>query len=461
MKNFGLIFLVACLLLCMMPVSATDTVDDASVNSGCSTLDGKVPFLGTERLVKNGKAMVLYEANTDTLMYTDNADTQLSPASLVKILTALIAIEEGAMTDVVTVSQEVLSTLDQDAAMVDPKLVVGEVLTVKDLLYCMMVASGNDAAVVLADHIMGNQATFVAEMNRYVAELGCTGTNFTNVHGLHDENQYTTARDMTRILERAIQNQQFCEIFGAKKYIVSATNKTDDRILLTQNHLMNADKIGAYDERVTGSRTGIANDRTRNVASVAQANGMQLICVVMGTESPDDTGGYSETRQLLNLGFDGHKTTQLLHENQVLLQSSVPNGSSDVTIGTKNAVFSVIPDTTDGNSLVYRYVNEEPLTAPIHEGQRISTLQIWSGNTCIAQSDLYAMCSVQPAGQVFTKDHEQKRDVNVLQIILYILGVCFAVGFLFVIVKSVPRATQLARKRRQSRRNSRSRRRSR
>ena len=110
--------------------------------------------------------------------------------------------------------------------------------TVKDLLYCMMVASGNDAAIILADHVLGSQKAFVAEMNRYVTELGCANTHFTNVHGLHDDKQYTTARDMAKILAKAIQNTLFCEVFGAKEYAMPQTNKSNARRLISQNYLL-------------------------------------------------------------------------------------------------------------------------------------------------------------------------------------------------------------------------------
>jgi len=124
-------------------------------------------------------------------------------------------------------------------------------------------------------------------------------------------------------------------------------------------------------------------------------------------------------------------------------------------------VYSVIPDTTDANSLVYRYVNEVSLTAPVQEGQRVSTLQIWCGNICIAQSDLYAMSSVLPAGQVFTTEETPVEKGNALRIILSIVGLVLAAALICVIVRSLVHANRLAKKRRQSRRNSRNRRRSR
>ena len=235
MKKICALCIIIALLLCVFPVFAVGE-EDTSVLNGCNTLDGRVPVLGDEKRVENAVSVILYEANTDTLMHAYHADEQLSPSSLTKILTALIAIEQGSMDDVVTVREDVLSTLDPDAVAVGLK--VDEVVTVKDLLYCMMVASGNDAAIILADHVLGSQTAFVTEMNRYVTELGCTNTHFTNVHGLHDDKQYTTARDMAKILAKAIQNTLFCEVFGAKEYAMPQTNKSNARRLISQNYLL-------------------------------------------------------------------------------------------------------------------------------------------------------------------------------------------------------------------------------
>ena len=127
MKKISIFCLIIVLLFCSVTVMAEDIVPDASVLQGCNTLDGQVPFLGTGVLVSNTASAVLYETNTDTLMYAHNADQQVSPASLAKILTALIAVEKGKMDDVVTVHEEVLATLAPDAAVVE--LIADEVLS--------------------------------------------------------------------------------------------------------------------------------------------------------------------------------------------------------------------------------------------------------------------------------------------------------------------------------------------
>ena len=468
MKKFGILCFVLLYIFCFISVSATEIADDTSIIGGCNTLDGQVPILGNQLIDGNMKSAVLYDVNSDSLMYTYNADEKLPPSSLLKILTALIAIEKGELSDAVTVQESVLATLDEDAAKV--KLAIDEVVTVKDLIYCMMVASGNDAAIVLADHVLGSQQAFVTEMNRYAAELGCTNTNFTNVHGLHDENQYTTARDIARILAKAVENEEFCAAFGARYYTVPATNKSEERKLSSQNYLINNDDdVNYYDERVTGSRTAIANDRSRSIASVAELNDMKLICIVMGAGSKyeDDGysvrvyGGYNETKKMLDLAFTGYKTAQLLFPNQILLQKTVMNGSSDVSVGTMDGAFSVIPENITDTGLTYRYVNEVPLSAPVEKGQRVSTLQIWYGNVCVAQNDLYAMNSVKHVNSLVDDNGKTQNSVGAVKVILIILGV-FA-GLVVVMFGALYflRISRIAKVRRHRRRNSIYRRRSR
>ena len=467
MKKLIALCLIAALLLCCMPVMAADT-EDASVAAGCNTIAGQVPLLGTGQLISNASAVLLYETNTDTVMYAYNADAQVEPASLLKIMTALVAIEKGNMTDAVTVREEVLATLAPDAAVVE--LVADEVVTVKDLLYCMMVASGNDAAVVLADHVMGSQVAFVEEMNRYATELGCTGTNFTNVHGLHDDNQYTTARDIGRILTHALTNEEFTELFGAKYYTVPKTNKSEDRHLATQNYLINNDKVIIhYDERVTGSRTAVNPDQTRNIASVAKMDDMQLVCVVFGAKSQFEKdgysvkvfGGYDETKELLDLGFTGYKTAQILQPDQVLQQLNVLNGECDVSVGTRDGANCVIPANIDLNGLSFRYANEAALTAPIEKGQKLSDLQIYYGSVCVAQTETYAMNAVRIAGSVFSDNGNQRKSVGGLTVLLYLIGGVFVIGLAGFVALFLLRSGRIAKMRRQSRRNSRNRRRSR
>ncbi len=397
-----LCFIIAiCLTVCSyIPASAEETAD-VSVEYGCNTFDAKVPLLGSTEKMDTAASAILFEANSETLMYAWNPDTPLYPASLVKIMTAMIAIQEGTMTDVVTVTKEVLDTVPSNAMTV--KLYTDEVITVQDLLYCMMVASANDAAAVLADHIAGSQAAFVAKMNQYAKELGCTATEFTDVHGL-DGKQRTTARDLARILSHALKNEEFRKVFGTVYYKTAVTNKTSERALASGNYLLNDDESTIYyDKRVTGSRTGIDANGDRCIASTAAANGMQMVSVVLGAKdvysengySIKLIGGYKETSHLLDIGLEGFQAVQLLYQDQALQQTQVENGDCLLTLGPNINASSVLPQGVTPDQLTYKYGSGAEISLPVSKGDSVSDVQIWYGNVCLAQSGLYALNKVQ------------------------------------------------------------------
>lgn len=458
MKKFAIICIIALLLTYYLPVFASENGEDMSVSNGCNTLDARLPLMGTENQVDNVKSALLYEIGTDTLLYDFQADTPLSPASFVKIMTALIVIEKGQLDAAVTVSAETLGALPYDAMVVG--LTTDEVLSVTDLLYAMMVGSGNDAAAVLADYMSGNQQAFVDEMNAYAIKLGCTNTNYTNPHGLHDENQYTTARDTAKILGYALKYEIFCQIFNAVTYIVPATNKSEERKLTTQNHLINPDDEKYYDSRIIGGRTGTANDKTRSIASVAEANGMKFVCVVMGSQTQYGTdgytvkayGGYAETGKLLNLACDGYQAVRLLHPEQVINQFKVENGDALLSVAPRDSLSAVIPADYQKENLTYRYIDLQGLTAPVEKGEVIGFLQIWCDTVCIAKTELVSLNRVAVKSNQAVEDNRSEQGNFVLTLILTVLGICLAV-FLLVIAPGAIKRMLWSRRRKNRRTN--------
>ena len=410
MKISRISCLIMALLLCFTLTaspSATDvttapTTGEEHVAANASAgLDAVVPYLGSGMLVENMGSAFLYEVNTGSLMYAWNPDAQVAPSSLVKIMTTLIAVEEGQLDAVVTVDEAVLATVPQDAVSVD--LLPGEQMLLSDLIHCMMVGSGNDAAAVIAQFVYGDQESFVQRMNAYATELGCTGTNFTNVHGLHDPNQYTTVRDMAKILAVAIENEQFMQYFSQVRYLVPASNLSEARSLASSNFLMNNDSMEIYyDARVTGGRTGIANDGGRCIAATAEANGLSMICIVTGAQSTFSEEGYTvtygsflEAISLFDAGFKGYKAVEVLYEGQTLKQLPVIGGGSDLVVGSYTSVLSILPNDVQAADLSYQYrPYYEELKAPIEAGERITRVQIWYNNVCVAEADLYAMHAV-------------------------------------------------------------------
>ena len=455
MKKISAFCLILCLVLCFYNLAVAANADElqqsASVLNGSHSIEARNPLLGSGKIVDNVGSAIVYEVSSETLMYGWNCDERVAPASLVKILTAFIYAEQGNLEDAITVKQSVLDTVSRDA--ITAKLQADEVLTAKDLLYCMMVGSANDAAAVLADHLYGSQAAFVVEMNRYAQTLGCRDTNFTNAHGLHDENQYTTARDVARILSAAIGNEIFRTVFEAVQYTVPETNKSDARKLITGNYLMNQNQDNVeiyYDSRVTGGRTGEDFSGRRCIAVSAQHNGMTLISVVTGSKSVyqeggnkvQSFGGYKETSVLLDAVFGDFRATQVIHPNQTVLQCPVENGSSDVVLGAKQAITTVLPQGVTSSELDYRYTNiGTGFQAPIQKGTHLSTLEIWYKDFCIGQTDLFALNSV-PVWQVeIGSDGELEQNAVWLSILKIAVGCGLGFAVLAMVLRTVSAKT--------------------
>lgn len=460
-----LICIILSLQLFCVRAFAVDSADK-TVTAGSHSIDAAVPYLGVAQITENTLASFLYEVNSDTLMYSNNADTQTYPSSLVKIITAFLAVQEGNLDDIITVTESALSSVPYYAASAELK--AGEQLSLRDLLYCMMVGSANDAAAVIAEHIGGSQSAFVELMNQQAKELGCTATQFTNCHGLHDEQQYTTVRDMARILCAAIKNEDFVTFFSTINYVVPATNMSGERELSSGNYLMNTENLQIYyDDRVTGGRTGIADDGTRCLASCAEKNGMQLICIVVGSESTyaDDGntvtyGSFKESSSLYDAGFDGYRVAQVIYEGQALKQCSVVNGANDVVLASTRSVYCVLPENATVNDLSYQYADNAVLQAPLDAGQSLATVQIWHGSSCVAQADLVSMNSVSSIS-VSQDDTTQQQSGGagkiVLIVILSVVG-CVAV---FALVLLLIRTVRISQVKNHRRRHSRDRRRSR
>lgn len=465
MKKTGLWYRIVCiiltLLLCVVPVAANSADADLPISQGCRTINAQVPMYSPAPDLANLYAAFLFDTTNDILLYSVNPDQPYSPASLVKIMTGLIIAERADLDEQVTVRQDVLDTLPFGSLNVG--LQDGEVITMRDLLYCIMVPSANDASAVAADHVCGSQEAFVKEMNTYAAKLGCTNTNFTSVHGLHDDQQRSTARDIAIILIAAAENPVFMEFFGAASYTVPATNLSEPREIISANYLIT--QYDYMDSRVTGGRVGTIDTGERNLAVTAQKDDISLISVVLGAPStipqPNSYaiyGSFKETSALLDIGFAERETVQIFYENQVLKQFPVKNGDSDVTVCVKESVFTSLPQGVSQKDLTYRYSGEGPqIQAPIEAGDIISEIQIWYDTLCLARADLYALHGVKEKGIISTEEITQADDTGSNTLLI---AVGIIVGLLVVLIFGRRMIMRVVRRRR-IRRNRKNRRRSR
>ena len=199
MKKFGIILLV---LLCLLQVVALPARADETSTS-CNTLHaGRA--LAEETYTGTANAVILFERNTQTLVYAHHPDVSVNPTGLTKLLTSLIVLEEGNLGDVVTVKRSTLNSVSPGS--VSAGLKAGEEITLRDLLYCVMVSSANDAAAVMAEHVAGSQSAFVDKMNQKATEMGLKNTQFKNPNGLSAEGHFTTAHELALIMAEAMKN---------------------------------------------------------------------------------------------------------------------------------------------------------------------------------------------------------------------------------------------------------------
>lgn len=405
MKYFDRFFLF--LLIGIMVLGSVPTVSASqAVTAGSSTLDAQISMYGNTQLLDTAEAVVLYELGTDTLVYGWNCDQRVDPSGMNKIMTAMLAIENGDPEAVVTVSREALDSVG--IGSVSAGLKVGEEIRLRDLLFCMMVGSANDAAAVIGEYISGSQAKFVDRMNQRAVELGCTDTQFMNANGLSHEDQYTTARDLAKITKTALENPLFVELFGAVEYVVGATNKAQERKLLTTNYLMSKETVrNQFDERVTGGKTGALSTTNRSLIATAQVGDVKLLSVVMGAHGTVTSNGlavktfgsFEETRKLLDHGFQGYAPRQILYRDQVMDQFSVTGGQNDVIGHPAQDLTVLLP--VDAVELDVRYqfiTSADALTAPVEKGQVIGSVEVWFRDKCVGACDMLAMFSVDAPG---------------------------------------------------------------
>lgn len=300
----GLIALgLCCSLLLQTPVLAAEETTDTVAASAISTNDIAGWPQGPDI---TSTAAVIMEDSTNTTLYAKNMDQVLYPGATVKVMTTLLALENTQLSDQVTMTATGVSGVTDGGANISAQ--IDEIFTVEQCLYAIMLASANDVALQLAEHIGGSVDGFVQMMNARAAELGCTNTVFTNPTGLPDENQHTTAHDMVLIMKAAADNESFQTIASTASYTIPATNVSGGDRVLTNNFSMLANNNAAYYQYCTGGREGYTEASGSTLVCSAQKNGITLIAVVLqGTSGTTAT----EAASLLNYGFDNFNMLSL------------------------------------------------------------------------------------------------------------------------------------------------------
>ena len=284
------------------------------------------------------KAACLMDAGSGAVLYGKNMDSVNFPASITKILTCLIAAEHCSMDETVTFSTEAVFGIDKGSSNVG--MDVGQSITMEEALYCIMLASANEVASAVAEHVAGSIEEFAKMMNDKAASLGCSNTHFANANGLPNEDHYTTAHDMALIARAFNANDTLRHIAGTVNYEVKATPTQPDTFVMSNHHKMYPNKEYAY-EYVTWGKTGYTVAAGSTLVTCAKKDGLDLICVVMRADNP---AHYEDTRKLLDYGFDNFKKITVADYEKSYDIGSADFFATDSSIfGDSNNILSIDP----------------------------------------------------------------------------------------------------------------------
>ena len=246
-----------------------------------------------------GESAILIEPTTGTIIYEKDPHKKMYPASITKIMTALLAIENCKMNDTVVYSKKNLDSLTAEDSNIQCQ--VGEKMSVKDCLYALMLSSANETATALAEHIAGSSEAFAKLMNERAKQAGATDTHFANPNGLHDDNHYVTAYDMSMIMKAAIQYPVFLDVIHTTEYTIPANNKRTEPFQSYQRHKMIFTTSPYYDADVIGGKTGYTDQAGKTLVTYAKRGNVSLISVVLKSNGDQV---FDDTKRLLDYGFD-------------------------------------------------------------------------------------------------------------------------------------------------------------
>lgn len=401
------------------------------------------------------EAYLLVNVDTGAVVFSQNADKQLKCASLVKTATALVVVENCEDLDaMVTVTETAIDPL-KGLYSSSADLQAGELISVRNLLFCMMLENANDASNVLAEYIGGSIENFVKMMNDRAKELGCTNTNFTNPHGLDEEGEYTTANDMYLITKKAIEYSVLADMAAVVDYTVPATNMSEPREL---NNWFDMVENGTryYYQYAKGFKCGMTDGAKRCASVVAYKDAYSYIGIILGCPSecidncgyPDNTALY-EARRMLRWAFSNLRMTTVAEPTDVM--TSVPVALSadadHIRLVPEKRIQALLLGTVDESSLEYIYEIDENVTAPVEKGQVLGSVKIKYADSVIANVKLVAGDSVKRSGIMFIGHIAKKVFLSPIFIIIAVVVIIGVLLYMAVIYNKYKKKQKETRKR--------------
>lgn len=433
------IFLSATLNVCANPVTTEDYRLEAEERKSLTVQTNQIenwpvgPAIGAQ-------SAILLEANTSVILYAKNIDEKLYPASTTKLMTCLLAAENCKMDEVVTFSHDAVFSIETGSSNIG--IDENEAMPMEECLYGILVASANEVANAVAEHVAGSMDAFTDMMNERAKQLGCKNTHFANAHGLHDDNHYTSAYDLALIAQAFFQNEHLSKIGNTASHHFEATDTQPDDFIERNKHSLITGEIPC--EGVKGGKTGFTSLARQTLVTCAEKNGMKLICVVMKEESPEQ---FYDTTKLFEYGFSNFSVVNVKENetNYSVQNSNFFNTSNDI-FGNSNPILAlnsnsylIMPKTTAFHEL------DSEISYDTEEENEVALINYYYHNSYVgtATVDLVEETS---ATYEFTEDTEENQNtdakepnviiINIKIVLIIILGIAFVL-IAFCIIRSV------------------------
>ena len=361
---------------------------------------------------------VLLDANHGEILYDMGANQRAYPASITKVMTALLvmeAIEYGQLSPdtVVTVNQSAVENIPIEYVVGSFK--PGETISIEELLYCMLLESDCDASNILAEAVDTTVEDFVAHMNRKAGELGCHGTHFTNTYGLHNENHYSTAYDLALIMQAALEYDLFRTVIKTPSHKVPATNLSGERFFYNKNALIsNLYYEGYVYDKCIGGKTGTTDDAGRCLVAAAEDGDELLISVVLGSgpmQVPGDEklkqGQFRESKRLLEFGFDNFHRVTITKDSEPVatVKVTMSRQADEVNLKAQGSIVKTLPKSMDLDDIESRIsLFADEVEAPVEAGQVMGTMTLFYEDEVYGTLDLVAVTSVERSDLLYKKE---------------------------------------------------------
>lgn len=434
-KNILMIFLTTIILwnsICSVWATPTETLQ-------ANTTSEKE----TEELELNSDAAILIDATTGEVLYEKNSNKREYPASITKIMTALLAFESGKMEETITFSHNAIFGIEPGSSHI--ALQEGEQITMKQAMYALLLRSANEAALGIAEQVDGSVEKFANHMTKRAKELGCKNTNFINPNGLHNENHYTTAYDMALIAKEVLKFQEFKEIIKTTYYEIPPTNKQQEtRYLHGQHQMIKPPSIYVY-EGCEGGKTGFTDEAQNTLVTYAKKDNTELIVVVFQCKGAQH---YEDTIKLFDYGFSQYKTIELSSINALSETIPVLNEGTEidsVVAKPSETIYKTVPIDFDISKMTKSINAPENLIVPINKDDVVATATFYYDKEPIKTVELLAdhsvileqtavLASSQNDKKINTTNHLYFKYFYIAIKILIFAIICSILAFLIAII---------------------------